>query len=177
MNGAVILMGVSGTGKSTIGGDLAAALGARFIEGDDLHPPANKAKMRRGIPLDDDDRYPWLQAIGNVMCAVEGAVPPVVACSALKRSYRDLLRTHDPRARFVCLLADEDVLRLRMAHRSHEFMNPSLLVSQLATLEPLGLDERGVTVDSSTTSAAAVREILHRLPNLTRATYCQETSR
>ncbi|WP_176082861.1 gluconokinase [Martelella sp. HB161492] len=142
---AIIVMGVSGCGKSSTAALLAARIGARFIEGDALHPRANIEKMRKGIPLDDDDRWPWLDKIGAVLSeAVASGTPVIVSCSALKRAYRDRLRkaTGGPLA-FVYLEGTEDVLAARMSRREGHFMPLSLLKSQIATLEvPTG--ETGV---------------------------------
>ena len=144
-------MGVSGTGKTTVAVRLAERLGWTFVEGDDLHPPANIAKMSAGIPLDDDDRRPWLEALAALQAFhhAEG-VSTVLTCSALKRSYRDVLRSRLPAGTvtFVHLVAPWEVLRERMESREH-FMPASLLQSQLDTLEPLGAGEQGVEVDVS----------------------------
>lgn len=152
----VIVAGVSGSGKTTVGTALADALGAEFVDGDDLHPIANVEKMSAGIPLDDDDRAPWLGAIGSRLA---GADRIVIACSALKRAYRDLIRVHAPDARFVMLEVDRAELDHRMRSRDH-FMPPSLLDSQLATLEPLDHDESGITVDASGSVAETVSAAL-----------------
>ncbi len=145
----LVVMGVSGTGKTTVGSALAHRLGRRFIEGDSFHPERNVAKMSAGEPLDDDDRRPWLQTLSQLMAAreVEG-VPTVLTCSALKRAYRDILREGLPEASvyFVHLAASREVLQARMESRTH-FMPPSLLQSQLDTLEPLGPDEAGRRFD------------------------------
>src|SRR5579884_1235439 len=128
----VVVMGVSGAGKTTVGRALAAALGWPFVDADDLHPAANVEKMRRGQPLDDADRAPWLAAVASTIRSMRDGV---VACSALKRAYRDLLRVRDD-VRFVYLAVDEKVLAARLAARQGHYMPPSLLPSQLATLEP-----------------------------------------
>lgn len=155
-------MGVSGTGKTTVAVELADRLGWTFVEGDDLHPQANVAKMSAGIPLDDDDRRPWLEAVASVQAAhhVDGA-STVLTCSALKRGYRDMLRAAVPDGSvfFVHLSAPFEVLRERMESREH-FMPASLLTSQLDTLEPLGADERGMVVDVSQPVDAVVRVAL-----------------
>jgi gluconokinase len=134
---AVLLMGVSGSGKSTLGRALAEALKVPFLEGDDYHPPANITKMSAGIALRDEDRWPWLDALGTALGAIvrEHGLA-VTACSALKRSYRDRLRlkAHVPML-LVCLQADPELIRRRMTMRSGHFMPTSLLMSQLATLE------------------------------------------
>jgi gluconokinase len=146
---ALVVMGVSGVGKTSVARALVARTGWTFQEGDDLHPEANRAKMAAGHPLDDDDRWPWLcriaDWIGGREAAGEGAV---VTCSALKRAYRDLLRDGHPSVRFVHLVADENILSGRVAGRHHEYMPPSLLRSQLDTLQPLEPDEPGVRVET-----------------------------
>lgn len=124
-------MGVAGSGKSTVGALLAARLGLPFVDGDALHPPANVTKMAAGLPLDDDDRAPWLDAVGERLAS--GGV--VVACSALRRAYRDRLREAAPAARFVLLHGTRELLAARLAARSDHFMPAALLDSQLATLE------------------------------------------
>lgn len=135
----VVVMGVSGCGKTTVGIALAERLGARFIEGDRLHPEANVAKMRAGIPLDDADRWPWLDAVAS---ALANGGPIVVSCSALKRDYRDRLRTRSGvPLHFVHLAGDRASLAQRMAERPGHYMPVSLLDSQLATLEPPGAEE------------------------------------
>lgn len=157
----IIVMGVSGSGKSTLGALLGQRLGIPFIDGDDLHPVANKEKMKAGHPLDDDDRRPWLETIGRTLAdgQAEGHAT-VVACSALKRSYRDLLRALAPGLVFVHLTGDTGTIAERMAARSHEYMPPALLSSQLATLEPLAADEKHLLVDVRQTPAAMVEQIV-----------------
>lgn len=144
---SLVVMGVSGVGKTSVAHELVARTGWVFQEGDDLHPEANRVKMAAGHPLDDDDRWPWLRLIadwiGDREAAGQGAV---ITCSALKRSYRDLLRDSHPSVRFVHLLADENVLGSRVSHRHHEYMPSSLLRSQLDTLQPLEPDEPGLAV-------------------------------
>jgi carbohydrate kinase (thermoresistant glucokinase family) len=138
-------MGVSGSGKSTVGRLAADSLGVPFVDGDDLHPAANVAKMASGVALDDDDRAPWLRAVGRTL-ADAGPGGVVVACSALKRSYRDLIRAEAPGTVFAELDGAHDVLAARMQRPGH-FMPASLLDSQLATLEPLQTDEAGLRLD------------------------------
>jgi len=146
-NPPIVVMGVSGCGKSTVGRDIALALGRAFIDADDLHPIANKAKMAAGNPLGDDDRWPWLDIVGDALALRdENGVPPVVACSALKRVYRDRLRAQAPGTVFVLLDGSRELLQSRIGPRAHEFMPATLLDSQLATLEVLESDE-GVVVD------------------------------
>ena len=145
---AWVVMGVSACGKSDIGARLAQALGAPFIEGDRFHPPENVAKMSAGIPLDDEDRRGWLQALrAGIERAWQTDPVVVLSCSALKRAYRDVLRGDGGDVRFVHLHGDRDLIAQRMAARSGHFMPVSLLDSQLRTLEPLQPDERGVTLD------------------------------
>ena len=134
-------MGPSGAGKSVVGAALAQRLGVPFIDADDLHPPRNKAKMAAGTPLDDADRWPWLDLVAR---AARDAAPVVVACSALRRAYRDRLRGDDDAVVFVELVVDREVLAQRLSARDHEFMPASLLASQLGTLEPLEAGEPGI---------------------------------
>ncbi|MBD0838014.1 gluconokinase [Streptomyces sp. TRM68416] len=145
-NPVVVVMGVSGTGKTTIGSLLAARLGVPYAEGDDFHPPANIAKMSAGTPLTDADRWPWLDAIGTWAHGRAG-LGGVVSCSALKRAYRDRLRAAAPDVVFVHLAGDRALIEDRMSHRQGHFMPAALLDSQFATLQPLQPDEAGVTVD------------------------------
>ncbi|WP_431951373.1 gluconokinase [Nocardia lijiangensis] len=152
-------MGVAGAGKSTIGGRLAGALRLPFAEGDDFHPPANVAKMRAGEPLADADRIPWLDSIAAWL-AERAAGGGVVSCSALKRDYRDRLRAAAPDLLFLHLTASRAELTRRMSTRRDHFMPPSLLDSQLETLEPLGADERGIVVDATRAPADLVRETI-----------------
>lgn len=141
----VVVMGVAGTGKTTIGPLLAARLGVPYAEGDDFHPQANIAKMSAGVPLEDADRWPWLDAIGS-WAHDRAGLGGVVSCSALKRSYRDRLRAAAPGVVFVHLSGDRALIEDRMSHRQGHFMPTALLDSQFATLQPLGADEAGVTV-------------------------------
>lgn len=145
-------MGVSGTGKSSVGRLLADLLGAEFLEGDEHHPEANIAKMSAGIALTDEDRRPWLESLAQLVRSWDlGGVGTVLTCSALRRGYRDVLRAAvpSPRLVFVHLHAPFEVLEQRMTRRPGHFMPPSLLRSQLDTLEPLEPDETGVVVDVS----------------------------
>ncbi|XMA36459.1 gluconokinase [Streptomyces albogriseolus] len=139
-------MGVAGTGKTTIGPLLAARFGVPYAEGDDFHPQSNIAKMSAGTPLTDDDRWPWLDAIGD-WAQQRAGLGGVVSCSALKRSYRDRLRAAAPGVVFVHLSGDRALVEDRMSHRKGHFMPTALLDSQFATLQPLGQDEAGVAVD------------------------------
>ena len=142
----VVVMGVAGTGKTTIGPLLAARLGVPYAEGDDFHPPANIARMTAGTPLTDDDRWPWLDAIGDWAHGRAG-LGGVVSSSALKRSYRDRLRAAAPGVVFVHLTGSRELIGDRMSHRQGHFMPTALLDSQFATLQPLEADETGVAVD------------------------------
>ncbi|WP_445257867.1 gluconokinase [Nocardioides aurantiacus] len=146
----VVVMGVSGSGKSTVGAALAQRLGVPYADADDLHPEANIAKMSAGEALDDTDREPWLDAVGQWL-AEHDASGGVMSCSALKAVYRDRLRHHAPRAELVHLEGTREVIARRQASRPGHFMPASLLDSQFATLEPLGADERGqvISVDQS----------------------------
>lgn len=145
----VVVMGVSGTGKSTVAQELAIRLGLRLTEGDDHHPPANVAKMSAGVPLTDEDRAPWLEALARWTARQHAdGVATVLTCSALRRQYRDVLRSAVPEQTvFVHLVGSRRVLIDRMEQRDH-FMPPSLVDSQLETLEPLEPDEAGGVVDT-----------------------------
>jgi gluconokinase len=146
MASPIVVMGVSGSGKSTVGAALAQRLRVPFADADDFHPQANIAKMTAGEPLDDDDRYPWLEAIGEWLAAHDGS-GGVMSCSALKRKYRDQLRRHCAGVEFLHLAGTPEVIGRRQASRPGHFMPASLLASQFKTLEPLEPDERGVTID------------------------------
>ncbi|KGI68599.1 gluconokinase [Mycolicibacterium rufum] len=146
MASPIVVMGVSGSGKSTVGAALAQRLRVPFADADDFHPAANIAKMTAGHALDDDDRYPWLEIIGDWLaqrCDTGG----VMSCSALKRSYREQLRRHCPEVQFLHLSGTPEVISRRQASRPGHFMPASLLASQFTTLEPLGADESGTTID------------------------------
>jgi gluconokinase len=149
VTGAVLVMGVSGCGKSTLGRDLAARLDCPFLEGDTFHPATNIAKMAHGIPLTDADRWPWLDSVGAALgAAVRERGRGVGACSALTRAYRNrLIRAAGMSIRFVHLTGSRELLASRMAVRPGHFMPPSLLDSQLATLEPPQGDEAAMTLD------------------------------
>jgi len=160
----VVVMGVSASGKTSVGVPLAEKLGWRFLEGDDLHPPANIAKMKSGTPLTDADRGPWLHAIAARIdeWRAEGA-SGVVACSALKRAYRDILIGERPDVRLVYLQGEKKLLADRAAGRRGHFMPAALLDSQLATLEEPGPDEHPITVHIGRPPEALVAEIMQRL--------------
>jgi carbohydrate kinase (thermoresistant glucokinase family) len=164
MSTHLVVMGVSGTGKSTVAKALQQSLGWPFAEGDDLHPPANVAKMAAGIPLEDADRWPWLDAIAawTAAQAAQGH-STIVTCSALHRAYRDRLREAAAGTRFVHLTGSPELLAERMGARKDHFMPPSLLTSQLETLEPLQPDEPGVVVDVAGTTKAIVNDVLTNL--------------
>jgi gluconokinase len=156
----VIVMGVAGSGKTAVGARVAAALGYGFADADDFHPRGNVEKLAHGVPLDDADRAPWLAALAQWLAVERGAGRcAVLACSALRRRYRDALRAGAPEALFVHLAVPADVLATRLAHRRH-FMPESLLGSQLETLEPLAADERGVTLDGSRGLDAVVADVV-----------------
>ena len=142
--GRFLVMGVAGVGKTGVGTRLAAALGGRFVEGDDLHPPANRAKMASGSPLSDEDRWPWLDRVAATLA--EGAWPVVGACSALRRRYRDRLRAGTPGLVVLHLSGDPALVGERLRARKGHFMPPALLRSQFDTLEPLEADEPGFAV-------------------------------
>lgn len=141
----IVVMGVSGSGKSTVGAALAQRLRVPFADADDFHPPANIAKMTAGHPLDDDDRYPWLESIGEWLAAREAG--GVMSCSALKRRYRDQMRRHRPDVEFLHLAGTLEVIGRRQASRPGHFMPAALMASQFSTLEPLEPDERGIAID------------------------------
>ncbi len=160
----LVVMGVSGSGKSTVAEMLAQRLNWTFAEADEFHPQANIDKMTAGTPLNDDDRQPWLEAMRDWMGkkASEG-VNTVVTCSALKKSYRDTLRQASGTVYFIHLHGSEELLASRMTTRSGHFMPPSLLPSQLETLELLGDDEAGVTLDIANSPDEIVSEVLTKL--------------
>jgi gluconokinase len=157
----IVVMGVSATGKTTVAVQLAEELGCEFVEGDELHPRRNIEKMEQGVPLTDEDRWPWLQAIAELVAVrdFEGT-STVVTCSALRRSYRDVLRDAAPTF-FVHLHAPFEVLEERMQSRTKHFMPPSLLRSQFDTLEDLGDDESGAVVDVSPELDEVVEEAVN----------------
>ncbi|WP_243074392.1 gluconokinase [Microbacterium sp. SS28] len=158
---SLVVMGVSGSGKSTIASLVAERAGVAYIDADDLHPASNVEKMAAGIPLTDEDRMPWLADVGDVI-AQHSDVRVVVACSALKRAYRDAIRERAGRVVFAQLDGPRDLLATRMGSRGEHFMPLALLDSQLATLEPLQPDEDGLIVDISQSPDTVVDEILAR---------------
>jgi gluconokinase len=153
----VVVMGVSGAGKTTIGKLLARRLGCEFIEGDDFHPPQNVAKMAAGTPLDDADRRPWLEILNGRLREKQAAV---LACSALKASYRKILSGELAHCRFVYLRGDIELIRARLARRRHRYMPASLLESQFAALEP---PRDAIEVDVSKDAPQCLEAIVARL--------------
>jgi gluconokinase len=164
MKTIAIVMGVSGSGKTTVAAMLAGALGVAFLEGDELHPHSNVEKMRSGTPLTDEDRWPWLRAIAARIDEWRAAGKAgVVTCSALKRAYRDILMCDRPEVRLVYLKGSHRLIHDRMAARHEHFMPVGLLDSQFATLEEPGPDERPIMVDVGGTPEQVVGEILRQL--------------
>ena len=160
-----VLMGVSGCGKSSVGTALSILCNMEFVDGDDLHPQANVAKMASGQPLDDGDRAPWLADVGRRLAQADG--PVVIGCSALKKKYRDWIRQNVPEpVHFIHLDAPKDVLMRRVERRAGHFMPPSLLDSQFSTLEPLDADEWGGEIDIARPYEDVIRQS---------ETYVQET--
>ena len=160
---AILVMGVSGSGKTTVAERLAKGLGWEFEEGDRLHPPANVEKMSRGVPLDDANRAPWLDAIGETLKGwAADRRSGVLTCSALKRAYRDRIRAARPDLRFVYLKGSEALIASRVAARHHEYMPASLLHSQFDTLEEPSPDEAIVTIDADGAPEAQIEEIVGR---------------
>ncbi|RXZ72623.1 gluconokinase [Agromyces albus] len=156
-------MGVSGSGKTTIGRLLAEGLGAAFVDADDLHPDTNRAKMSAGVPLTDDDRWPWLESVGRVIRDETLAGGSIVACSALKRAYRDrIAAAADDDVSFIHLTGSTATISARMQERPGHFMPPALLTSQLETLEPLEPQERGATF----ANVGDPREVVSRIRDL-----------
>jgi gluconokinase len=156
----VVVMGISGVGKSAVGRELAERFGVEYVDGDDFHSEANIAKMSAGTPLTDDDRWPWLEDIGRWL-AQHGADGGVVSCSALRRVYRDVLTDAAPRTLFLHLTGSHDLIRSRMEGRDH-FMPLSLLQSQEETLEPLQDDERGWAFDITPPPGQIVDEFVEK---------------
>jgi len=160
---AIVIMGVSGSGKTTLGGRVAAALGYTFVEGDDLHPAANVAKMSAGIALTDDDRWPWLDRVADALRTLSGA-GCVVSCSALRRAYRDHIRARSGVAvTFVHPEVDFPTLSHRMENRPGHYMPPSLLDSQWATLEHPGIDEAAIRLAGTSSPEALTSQVLDHL--------------
>lgn len=160
----IVLMGVSGCGKSTTGNELSAALGWPFRDADSFHPSANIAKMSRGLPLSDEDRWPWLSAIGHWMDAqIAQGRSGIVSCSALKRAYRQVLLAGRPAVRLVHLEGEQDLIAERLRRRKEHFMPTSLLQSQFAALEVPDADERPLTVSVRQCPVDVVAEICTRL--------------
>ena len=157
----ILVMGVSGAGKSTVGRKLAEALDRHFLDADELHSPENRARMQAGVPLTDADRAPWLDAVSAWIARrrAEGR-SSVVAGSALKRAYRDMLRAANPDLLIVELHGPAELIRERMKTRTGHFMPVSLLESQLAALEPPGADERAIRVSIEDTPEAIVERVL-----------------
>ena len=158
----LVVMGVSGSGKSTVAALLAGQLGWDFLEGDDLHPDANVEKMASGTPLTDDDRWPWLDTVSSwIIEHAMADVPGIITCSALKRKYRDVLREQN--VIFVHLVGSKQLLGARMSARLDHFMPTTLLDSQLETLETLGADEQGLLVDASRSPAEGAASVVKAL--------------
>lgn len=161
---SVVVMGVSGCGKSTVGLALADALGVSYLEGDAFHPPQNIARMAAGVALTDEDRQGWLRTLADQLGAARRDGRGVVlSCSALKRAYRDVLRSQAGALRFVHLVGSPELLAQRVAARQHQYMPASLLTSQLAALEPPGDDERALTLDIALPPRALVQAAAHWL--------------
>jgi carbohydrate kinase (thermoresistant glucokinase family) len=161
---AIVIMGVSGCGKTSLGRELANALGVPFIEGDTLHPEANVAKMRAGVALDDADREPFLTRVADAL-VVAGPRGVVVSCSALKRSYRDLIRARAGAVTFVWPRLERAALAARLKQRRDHYMPAALLDSQLAALEPPAEDEHAIEIDGAEATAAQVAHALAALDN------------
>lgn len=160
----IVVMGVSGCGKSTVAEGLAAALGWPFDEGDQFHLQASIDKMAAGVPLTDEDRWPWLRILADRIAAREReGRSSILSCSSLRRAYRDVLRSGAPRVRFLHLHGDRAVLAERLGARTDHFFPADLLDSQFAALETLGPDEDGVVVDVALDPAGQVRDGLRRL--------------
>jgi len=165
-NETLVVMGVSGVGKTSVARALSAELPAHFIEADDFHSAENVKAMRAGFPLTDEMREPWLNAITRAVDAVHKAQPEgsvILACSALKRGYRDILRSGFSRFRFIHLVGERDVIAARLSSRAGHFFSSDLLDSQFATLESLGADESFMEIDVSKALSEVVAEIKARL--------------
>ncbi|MFC4242238.1 gluconokinase [Gryllotalpicola reticulitermitis] len=159
----IVVMGPSGVGKSTVAQQLSSALGAAFIEADDLHTTANRAKISAGVPLTDHDRLPWLRAVGERIASVPASV---AACSALKRSYRDTLRAAAPDVLFLELTAPPELTAERSRTREGHFASPDLVASQLAILEPLSVDEAGARIAAGADVATVLNAALDAVARL-----------
>ncbi len=159
---SIVVMGVQGVGKTTLGTLLAQRLGVPFIDGDRLHPPRNVELMASGRPLTDEDRAPWLRSVGEALAAHRETGGLVIVCSALRRRYRDTLRGFDPGVFFVEPHGPMELVAARIGSRTHEYMPPQLLQSQYDTLEPLADDERGMRVSIDATPEAIVEQVLER---------------
>ena len=157
----IVLMGVSGCGKSLVGEALAPKLGLKFIEGDEFHTSENKKKMGAGIPLNDEDRLGWLTKLGDLASTSEH--PLIISCSALKKSYRDLLGAKGGNLIFVHLHAPREIIEQRIKSRKGHFFDPGLLTSQFDTLEPLEPDEQGFQVNVANPEHLILAEIISRL--------------
>ncbi|MBP2550891.1 gluconokinase [Neorhizobium galegae] len=158
----LVLMGVAGSGKSSVGEALARKIGARYFDGDDLHPKANIEKMSRGEALNDDDRWPWLTLVGEALAKTDGRL--IIGCSALKRIYRDHIRAKaEGPVIFVHLSGSRAVISARMGARTGHFMPTTLLDSQFAALEPPAADEHAITVDIDQSLDGVVAQIAARL--------------
>ncbi len=161
----MVLMGVAGSGKSTVGAALEGPLGATYIDGDDLHPQSNIDKMSAGEPLTDDDRWPWLDAVGQTLGRANGRA--IIGCSALKRVYRErITRATGEPVTFIHLSGSREVIADRMGNREGHFMPTSLLDSQFATLEIPGPDENAISVDIDQPVDSLVRDITAKLGKL-----------
>lgn len=162
MSRAFVICGVAGCGKSTIGAKLAKEIDAIFIDGDDLHPQSNVDKMASGQPLTDEDRAPWLEKVGKTLA--KSSDKHIIACSALKRSYRDIIRNAaNQDVTFIFLSGSRDLIETRMAQRKDHFMPTSLLDSQFATLEEMGAEEHVIEVDITPSIADIVTSIAERV--------------
>lgn len=157
----IVLMGVSGCGKSLIGESLSLKLGRKFVEGDEFHTPENKNKMGNGIPLNDKDRMSWLTKLGDL--ANESRQPLIISCSALKKSYRDLLGSKGGNILFVHLHAPREIIETRIKTRKGHFFDPGLLTSQFETLQHLGSGEQGFAVNVDQAKHLVLAEIISRL--------------
>lgn len=167
MKPLIVVIGVSGSGKTTVGKRLALDLAVPFSDADDLHSQKNRNKMAAGQPLDDEDRWPWLSEVGHALSNADSdGTGLVMACSALKASYRKAILVEEPRTQFVLLTGPRDLIEQRLAQREGHFMPEALLGSQLVDLEPLTVQEPGITVSIAQTPSqivARVREKLHSL--------------